>query len=526
MKELPFQKDQHITYPLSLASPEHLQTVGALFELKQVDLSTARVLELGCANGTNLLNFALNNPNAKCVGIDISKELLDEGNQIVKALEIKNLDLKLISVTELDHSIGEFDYIICHGMASWVSTFVRDKIFEVAKKLLAPNGIAYISYNTRPGWNMASTIRDMMQFHSSLFESSDDKLKQAKLFLNLVTQSLGEQETPYANFLRDEISLLTKFDDQHLKHEYLAENNQQFYFHKFIEKANANGLAYLADAQYHTMFVGNMPSKIAEKLIKIPSIVRTEQYMDFINNRRFRSSLLCHDNTTINRNITRARVENFYIASDLVADEATPSVELLNNSIESCSFKRPGSELTEISTTSPVIKAILYTLTENAGNPLRMDELIDISYNKYNKIPKEEFENEFNQVLGRFVFSPFIKLFAKKPASIAIITDRPQISKLAIYQAQNLNPKRLWITNQLNETFVIYFHEKYVLALLNGLYTIYEIKEMIFEKFKSKEIIVNENDTSISELATLRIVADKCVDLALERMRINYVLIG
>ena len=99
------------------------------------------------------------------VGIDLSKVQIDAGLANIKALGLKNIELKHCSITDIDESFGKFDYIICHGVFSWVPEFVREKILEISNKNLIENGIAYISYNTLPGWNMVRTIREMMAYH-------------------------------------------------------------------------------------------------------------------------------------------------------------------------------------------------------------------------------------------------------------------------------------------------------------------------------------------------------------------------
>ena len=129
-------------------------------------IETSRVLELGCASGGNLIPHAVNYPKGQYVGVDLSKTQIDSGLEQVKSLGLKNIELKCCSITDIDESFGKFDYIICHGVISWVPDFVRDKIFEISSKNLSKNGIAYISYNTLPGWNMVRSIRDMMLYHA------------------------------------------------------------------------------------------------------------------------------------------------------------------------------------------------------------------------------------------------------------------------------------------------------------------------------------------------------------------------
>ena len=151
--EVPYQ-----SYPYAESQPENLRTIGLLFGMNAPEIKTARILELGCAEGGNLIPHAVRYPKATFVGVDLSKVQIDAGNVYIKSLGLKNIELKNCSILDIDEKYGKFDYIICHGVISVVSDFVGETILEIASKNLSDNGIAYISYNTLPGWNMIRTI--------------------------------------------------------------------------------------------------------------------------------------------------------------------------------------------------------------------------------------------------------------------------------------------------------------------------------------------------------------------------------
>ena len=164
------------SHPYPDSRPDHLRTLGRLFGMNPPEVKTARVLELGCAEGGNIIPHATKYPKAKFVGVDLSKVQIDAGNGHIKELRLKNIELKCMSIVDVDKDFGEFDYIISHGLISWVPDFVRDKIFEISSRNLSPQGIAYISYNTLPGWNMVRSIRDMMLFHTKSFTDPGEKV--------------------------------------------------------------------------------------------------------------------------------------------------------------------------------------------------------------------------------------------------------------------------------------------------------------------------------------------------------------
>ena len=138
--------------------------LAALFGMDPPEISSARVLELGCASGGNLIPHAVSYPQAQFVGVDLSHRQVVQGQSEITALNLKNIEIRHASITELEPGKEKFDYVICHGVFSWVPDVVQDHILELCHANLTPNGVAYISYNTYPGWHMRGMVRDMMQY--------------------------------------------------------------------------------------------------------------------------------------------------------------------------------------------------------------------------------------------------------------------------------------------------------------------------------------------------------------------------
>ena len=104
----------------SQSAPEHLQVIAHLFGLGAAPRQRARVLELGCTSGGNLVPFAARYPQAHAVGVDLSWVQIAKGRQNIERLGLTNVDLKNLNLKQIDASLGEFDYIICHGIYNWV----------------------------------------------------------------------------------------------------------------------------------------------------------------------------------------------------------------------------------------------------------------------------------------------------------------------------------------------------------------------------------------------------------------------
>ena len=194
-----------IPYMGRVHSQTHLDRIGiiaSLFQVKIPSLSTARILELGCGDGSNIINMAYNMPNASFVGIDASTVQIERGVSMAKASGVDNVRLVAADLAEIDASFGAFDFILCHGVFSWVPSTVRDQILKLSKEMLHPDGIAYVSYNTLPGWRMYGMLRDMMQYHGSKMVSNVDKISQARAMVQFISECVIDPTSPYAVFLK------------------------------------------------------------------------------------------------------------------------------------------------------------------------------------------------------------------------------------------------------------------------------------------------------------------------------------
>lgn len=483
--------------PLPNTRPEHLRTIGKIFGMTPPPLEEARILELGCSSGENLFHFALNFPKAKLVGIDLSKTQIENGKKKLLELGLKNLELLNISINEIDKSFDKFDYIICHGVFSWVPEKIREKILDITKNNLTPNGIAYISYNALPGWNMQNTIKDMMRFHSSLFEGAQEKLTQSVLFLDFISEALNNNKTPYSNFLENELGSIKKQNPIHILHEYLLEDNKAFYFNDFINKAKKHGLAYLGDSSIPGMYSQNLGDKISNKLVEVVDIVESEQYMDFFTNRKFRSTLLCHDHIQLHHNTISLDIfDESFIGALVNSAILLRDANLDNNTnIEFTILDIYGTTNT-LSTSSKVIKAMLYTLMANVGYPVSIHDMINSIIKKLNgSITFEIARKEILQNLPHLIFCGLIDISFSSPLYINKIFDKPKVSKLVRYEASQCQE---WVTNQYNTSVKISAFSMLALRYMDGKYTLEEILDKLVDHVVKNELVMHLGEKVIN----------------------------
>ncbi|MCE4226448.1 methyltransferase domain-containing protein [Methylobacterium sp. C25] len=298
--------------------PRRLSAIARLFGLNPPSPAEARVLEIGCAGGGNLLPLAARLPEAHFVGIDASGTQIAHALAQAETLGIENVRFEHRLVQDLDETFGSFDYVICHGVYSWVPSEVQDAIFDACRKRLTPDGVAFISYNTYPGWKTREIVRDAMMFHTGGVEDLRAKLGHGRGMLDFMRE-MAAPGTLFTEILQGEAPGIATGEDAYLIHEFLEAHNTPCYFHDFAGRARGAGLAYLADSTLATMFADNLEPSARERLMIAcgGDQVVLEQYLDFCRNRQFRQSLLVHADKTpqIDRRLTDERLKGLQYRS-------------------------------------------------------------------------------------------------------------------------------------------------------------------------------------------------------------------
>ena len=317
--------------PFAQSAPEQLAVMAKLFGLNPPDFRNARVLELGCSAGGNLIPLAAKYPGVQAVGLDISKVEIEHGQEVIRLAGITNCELKALDIVQAQSEIkGQFDYIVCHGVFCWVPEAVRHAILDVVRDHLSPTGVAYVSYNVYPGWKTREVIREMMMFHASSRPTPAEKLQQAKAIVEYIKNISAEQST-YGKLLRDEAAQLARAEDYYLYHEYLEIENNPMYFRDFVKLAGDRKLAYLGEAGLSDMAPQRLGKDISDTLGMLSggNILATEQYMDFFTNRTFRQTLLVHEAQAaqINRGLGPKSMREFSVSTTLFVDPEFKGVE-------------------------------------------------------------------------------------------------------------------------------------------------------------------------------------------------------
>lgn len=510
------------SHPFEATHPDHIYTMAKLFSLDAPVPDTASVLELGCAGGGNIIPLAVQMPNARIVGVDLSSKQIADGQKTVDSLQLKNIQLIAKDFQGIDDSFGQFDYILCHGVFSWVPPVAQERILQICRERLSPNGVAYISYNAYPGWFMRGMIRQMMLHHVSNLPDPKSKIQQARALLSFIVESTEGQNTPYAQVLKSELDLLAKHPDSYLFHEHLEENNRPMFFYQFMEMAKAQQLQFLGESSLATMITSNLPPKAAESLTKLTSdVYHRSQYTDFVTNRMFRQSLLCHKDRKLDRHLSPVRVEGGYFAGNIHAEDP----DLVNNLSSDVEVAFKCANGRKIQTKNSALKALVFTLAEAWPGSLTASEICERVEKKLSELLVV---GEREQVsIANLVSTNMLQLFVRGDVDLRLLRDRfvtdisdiPVVSALARLQATQGS----MLTTQRHSMLNADPLTRIVLPALDGTRTKADVADFIGALAASGKLNINVQGNSSVDMNA---VHKATVDKILEQLRRSAMLIG
>ena len=352
------------------AHANRLAVIAQLAGLEVPTLATARILELGCGDGTHLAWMAATLPRAQCVGVDLSRTAVDKGLQAITRKGLSNATLQAVDVMQIDVRFGQFDYIISHGLYSWVPDPVREQILRICRTNLSPNGVAYISFNTKPENAFRDIAREIMRVGASDATSPEEKIARGRAALKAVTESARSDEL-YRSVMQSQLERVTEAADYLLYHDDFAPFQKSFYFHEFATALQSQGLQFLGDAELGDSAIA---AALTQSSVTSDGFATTrlerEQWLDFSVGRAFRSALLVHAGRTVSEEVRDTDVPKFRISGDA---RFTVANDMMLASRTKVHFK--GISGSAMNTDEPLVKCALALVSRRAPASYEFAEL-------------------------------------------------------------------------------------------------------------------------------------------------------
>jgi SAM-dependent methyltransferase len=438
MIEEPTAYDE-VIYPGSAfpqTHPDRLATLAVLHGLKAAPPDRCRVLELGCGTGGNLVPMAYALPRSTFVGLDAAGTAVAQGREQIAALGLSNVTLLHRDLLEAA-DLGTFDYVVAHGLYSWVPPPVQERILAIASGALAPDGVAYVSYNAFPGCHVRDAMRQMMRWHVRGMVDPEERVAQARGLIRFLSEAAPPRPL-LSEILRDTLEHQEKQPDAVLFHDDLAEINEPLLFVEFIQRAGRHRLKFLSEADYPDMVVWKADSPAGRFLLELGSenLVVQQQYRDFLVFRRFRQTLLCREEAVPAREPDPDTLRSLYVGastrpeagdSDIASDEPVRFVSEKNG---------------EVTTPHPLSKAAFLELGAIWPRWVRVTDLLAAARARVLAAGGRPAAAEDETRLLRFLLGSYgagvVELRSMECPFVTQISARPRASALARLQSRSL----------------------------------------------------------------------------------------
>jgi SAM-dependent methyltransferase/methyltransferase-like protein len=492
---------------VSQTHPEVLGALAALHGLQPALPQTCRVLELGCAEGGNLLAMAGALPGASFVGVDGSARQIEDGERLRSAAGLSNVRLVHARFESFDGDGADFDYILCHGVFSWVPADVQDRLLALCRRRLAPHGLLFLSYNVYPGWHTRQMLREMLLFHVRAIEDRDERIREARGLVELLAKLAREERGTYRARLASMAESLADADDGYLFHEFLEDENHPLYLHQVARKASDAGLRYVASTTL--IWEAFPPPEVEAALAPLQDRVVREQYFDFLSDRTFRRSIFCRDDDVPSDPPDLERAKALFATARARPRDSEPDVA---SDVPEEFVAGPEVRITS---SRPFVKAAFAALHDAHPKSLSFDELRNEALRRRGNADPDASDEDLARLLARSFPAGLVRLSTRPSPCAWPPPERPLATAFARVQAK----EGAAVTSLLHRTVEIGDLDRLILGACDGSRGAAELARVLADAVERGDFsIAGEDGSPVAEPARVAAAAREAVDAAILRL--------
>lgn len=431
--------------------PARMGALARLYGLSAPAPDACAMLELGCGDGGNLLPLAEAYPQSTFVGIDLSKEAIEKGQTEARDLGLRNIKLICGDLKATSVEAKAYDYIVCHGVYSWVPPEVQHAILSSGKSALKPDGIFLISYNTLPGWRQRGILRDIIRVGAG--RRAEHPLERCALgldFLKLVSKEKSALSDSFGAYISEATERLASSDPSYIHEEFLGDCNEPLLFADFAGRARGHGLDFLTEARVVMMSSDDLSQETKEYLETLGAdYIAREQALDVFRNRAFRESLLCHADASVNRGMSADVFKSLQLTALYVAVDPNDMTRGFRERTSGRVVKTPPGECT----------SLLEVVSSFGSRGACFADIFDRSRGSM-----EISERELMIAAVTLWRSGFIEVTTAPLSAVERDFDAVEVTRYARLQARSY-PK---VTSRFHESFPLSDDERKAILLVEG----------------------------------------------------------
>lgn len=444
--------------------PSRLAAVSRLFGVPAVSLTGSRVLEVGCATGANLVPMAYQVPDAEFVGFDYAPKQIEVARSFAGEVGLSNLKLEVADIREVGEAWGQFDYIIVHGIFSWIPPDVQDALLGLCRDRLKPQGIILIDYNIFPGWHLRQIVRDLIQFRTAATLDLRTGAQEGRVFLDFLASHTFYPSSPYALVLKQFQQWLKDEPISYIAHEFGSPVNHPLSFAEFANRVAAKGFDVVGDAE----FLPPIPQPVGQEVLawlrtRAQDFIQWEHYMDYFRGREFRHSVLVKQGLPISRSPVLEAFTSLFFSTTARCQSAQPQLQSNTPEIFRC------ADGTGFSTHNILLKNLLYELSllnpvpvafETIDRRLRMHLGTNAGLSDHNNS-----QRILCELLLQSTASGLVQMYAYPVKVMGKVTERPLASAVARAEARL---GRSYVTSMAHQAYAVDAFDRALLQRLDG----------------------------------------------------------
>jgi methyltransferase-like protein/2-polyprenyl-3-methyl-5-hydroxy-6-metoxy-1,4-benzoquinol methylase len=493
------------SYPRSRSHPARIAMVARLLGLDPAPLADARVLEIGCASGGHIIPLAAEYPGGRFVGVDLSPVQIAQGRARIERLGLANIELTQGDVAEFAPGAEKFDYILCHGVYSWVPAGVREAIMSLIAASLSPVGIAYVSYNVLPGWRHKQVLRDALMSQVGDIADAKAQVAQARVILKAL-KGWTSGSGPHAAMLRHWATKADEYSDDYIAHEYLSNDNEPLTFSAFVAEASRTGLGYLGDLDLWMTMPENFDPEIRRVLQATGQglLLPTEQMIDVLTGREFRRTLLVREDVSkrVSREIDRDRISGLHFFGRYERAEPADAPAL---------WSFAASNGRKLSTNNPSVAAALDALTAAHPATISLDDLME-----QEKLSSSNARTNVADALFRALAGGMIDARTDPIAAASATPERPVAP---FHSRSDAAAGEETVATLMHQPFFLNVVARILLPLLDGSRDRSALERALVDAASAGQLRFHRNDTLVTAEADVAACAKEHVERTLEALR-------
>lgn len=409
--------------PFAQTHPDTLATMATLHGLSPAPVNRCRVLEVACNEGGNLIPMAYAMPGSEFVGFDLARLPVERGQRRIRELGLTNIRIFQANALDVGAELGQFDYIIAHGFYAWVPEPVSDRLLALCNELLAPEGVAFISYNALPGGHVRSVVRELMQYRVQGTADVERQVADGYAFIHgLLASRPGDD--PWRALIEEHVKKMEERGPRAIYHDELSGAFRQVHFIDFARHAERHGLQFMCEAVLppppdpcYKFDIRSLADGVSGG-----DFLAAEQLLDYARMRKYRESLLCRADRAVRRDYPSVYFRRLLLASQAAmspSEKAGAVIFTLSSGIK-------------MESNHPVAIALLSELTKAWPRALAYEELEP-------RLAAAGFALDANGValLMRLAVAKFIHLHAWRPLLADGIAERPRASACARHEIRS-----------------------------------------------------------------------------------------